>query len=165
MKGENTMKEKIAKIEKRFRRIKRVLIFLICIIVVRIFIITILCFEYENLFKDEMQRISMLCIVSIIVIKMLCFLYINIDSITEQEIENQKLIKSLPEEYGLSQEAFIEVEVYPRTKKLKKEVRFYARLHTQEEIELLKLDKDGNELEKEFISDFVYFKENYKRKA
>lgn len=97
----------------------------------------------------------------------------RMDSEYDWLIKQEELKNYILEKYNLSKENYIEVikknimeSDSSKSKMLKKyQARFYARFISEDEIEVVVKDLDGDYLEEpERIKNFIYFKNNYEPK-
>lgn len=168
----------MTKIRKLNRNIKIYKYSIGCIILISI-IPTMLVFnKTNNTVESTIERLiakglifSMILILDLSLI----FLYKVIKKICEdkieEEIENVSLKETIPQEYALTTDSFVEVDLKDKENKnffkmlviSKLEAKYYAKLVSKDEIEVILQDKDGDVIEEpKRIRDFQYFKDNYK---
>jgi len=94
--------------------------------------------------------------------------------VLEEDLKNEKLKLTIPEEFHLSFDEFVEVkwnekndDIFPISLKIMKKygMKFLVKLISKDEILLIIQDRDGDELlEPKTIHDFIFFNENFEPK-
>lgn len=159
---------KIQRLERTTKRGKYIIIVLACIFTI------MLGYTITNIGNNLVEKvvvigIGMICIIFINLV--FCFIYKYIKQQNEYWIENEYLKESIPQEYSLTVDNFVEIclkyeeneDLYRRKIREKLEGKYYAKLISKDEIEVILQDKDGDLMEDpQRITDFHRFKNRFK---
>lgn len=164
---------KIQKLQRQMKIWKYSFILVAILLTVLVFTAT---FERYNTGELDTVAIVVLTITFTIVLGGFYFLFwVVYEKIVKKqygyEIQNEELKDIISKEYSLIEDSYTEIYlrdedsegVHEKNVREKLEAKYYAKLISYDEIEVILEDKDGDLLEEpERIDDFVYFKEHYK---
>lgn len=136
-----------------------------------IWLIILIMLGSKTTYNDPVKQITVIIIVFgfLCVTSMIWLLLYGWKKNTEYWIENEKLKETLPKQYGISQDNFTEIHLrydedeIKTTIKKKLGAKYYAKIISYDEIEVILKDKDGDLLKKpEHFKNFHEFYSKYK---
>lgn len=148
--------------------------FIVGAILLTVFVSTTIFEKYSagELYFEAIVVLTITCIIFLLVIYFaLRSLYVKIKKTYENEIQNEELKDIISKEYNLKEDSYTEIYlrdedsegIHEKVLREKLEAKYYAKLISYDEIEVILQDKDGDLLDDpEIIDDYIYFKEHYK---
>lgn len=168
---------KMQKLERSTKRGKLISIFSIIIFTIIFGILILNEGKEETIQTEETIRTVALIILKVISVIMIILVDITIwvvyKSVKHQNeywIENERLKENIPKEYSLTTDSFAEIclkheekeDLYKKKIRKKLGAKYYAKLISKDEIEVVLKDKEGDLIaEPRKITDFHCFKNNY----
>lgn len=164
----------IQKLERRTKRAKYISIFIACICTM--ILIYGMIFVAENSTNRSFVEKVMVQVIIMLGIMAenytLYWHYTNIKKYNKYLIDNEYLKESIPQKYSLTTDNFVEIcldydkeneDPYKRNIRANLEDKYYAKIISYDEIEVIHKDKNGDLIEKPLrVTNFHYFEARFK---